>query len=150
MSTPDRSQSRGREAFVSPSLVPPFPLPNTGSAHSTLPDEAGSAIFVRLQLREKPDQTAQTIFPARGAERLSLLQSQRCVSHLMPSSLTPLIIAVGQTFSTGRGGAGNIRSPSRDINNPLSPDPAQGERELIREHVAASQEAPVGVPLPPH
>lgn len=64
--------------------------------------------------------------------------------------MTPLIIVVGQTFSTGRGGAGNIRSPSRDINNPLSPDPAQGERELIREHVAASQEAPVGVPLPPH
>jgi hypothetical protein len=48
-----------------------------------------------------------------------------------------------QTFSTGRGGAGNIRSPSRDVNNPLSPNPAEEERDVIREHVAAAQDAPV-------
>ncbi|KAF9463265.1 hypothetical protein BDZ94DRAFT_1282617 [Collybia nuda] len=46
------------------------------------------------------------------------------------------------TFSTGRGGAGNIRSPSRDINNPLSPDSAKGEQDIIRDHVAANQDAP--------
>lgn len=91
MSTPDRSQSRGREAFVSPYLCTAvFHQLSTGSAPSTLPDEAGSAIFARLQFREKPDQTAQTISPARAAESLSLLQSQRCVPHpmrAMPSSL---------------------------------------------------------------
>jgi len=55
---------------------------------------------------------------------------------------------VTKTFSTGRGGVGNIRSPSRDKpdSNSSSPhplaEPTITEEEVIRAHIAASQDTP--------
>ncbi|KAJ3576386.1 hypothetical protein NP233_g483 [Leucocoprinus birnbaumii] len=47
-------------------------------------------------------------------------------------------------YSTGRGGAGNIRSPSRDQSKPPAPAPIDAsEKEIIRNHLAASQTEPV-------
>ncbi|KAF9445342.1 hypothetical protein P691DRAFT_805755 [Macrolepiota fuliginosa MF-IS2] len=49
-------------------------------------------------------------------------------------------------YSTGRGGAGNIRSPSRDPSKPPAPAPIDAsEQEIIRTHIAASQDVPVSV-----
>jgi len=45
-------------------------------------------------------------------------------------------------FSTGRGGAGNLRSPSRDASKPRG-DIDNKEQDVIREYVHAHEGAPV-------
>jgi len=51
-----------------------------------------------------------------------------------------------RNYSTGRGGAGNIRSPSRDVSQmPPSPELgeiASAEEVVIRAHALADQDAP--------
>ena len=47
-------------------------------------------------------------------------------------------------YSTGRGGAGNLRSPSRDASRPPAvPDIA--EQKVLENYVATHQDAPVCV-----
>lgn len=48
-----------------------------------------------------------------------------------------------QVYSTGRGGAGNIRSPSRDHHAPTPPD--QHEIDVLRSHVEAAQNGVVSL-----
>lgn len=44
-------------------------------------------------------------------------------------------------YSTGRGGAGNIRSPSRDVSKV---DPTElSDKNFVKEHLAIDENAPV-------
>jgi hypothetical protein len=56
-----------------------------------------------------------------------------------------------QNFSTGRGGAGNIRSPSRDAKTPDTPDRRDlalaEEERIIKAHLAADLSSPVRSPI---
>lgn len=60
----------------------------------------------------------------------------------------PAANSTTKIYSTGRGGAGNIRSPSRDPSKPPAPTLIDAsQQEIIRNHIAVSQEVPVRVML---
>lgn len=87
----ERSQSRGREAFSTGRGGLGNLRPSSASTSRTRPDELG---HLRPPSRVRPDGLADS----RGRE--AALNSTR-------------------NYSTGRGGAGNIRSPSRDTAQPV-------------------------------
>lgn len=59
-----------------------------------------------------------------------------------PTRGRELAIAAGKLTHSGRGGAGNVRSPSRDPAAPAATTPTPEEREAIRHAVARDAELP--------
>ncbi|KAG6877446.1 hypothetical protein C0993_007205 [Termitomyces sp. T159_Od127] len=129
----DQSKSRGREAYVS------FHCRLTGvcKANSETRQQSsgrGGAGNIRQA------SVSRDARPVDGPDDFSVSRGREPVpAHPKVGSV------LARNLYTGRGGAGNIRSPSRDPNAPTVVEPQAAvleERELIRAHNAATAEGP--------
>lgn len=149
----ERSQSRGREPLYVRLALPNLPLSASPPSPSLL-DAVVQEISALFQAPANPrlvNKAQMTLAPPEDAS--SPTDAKRYVSVLVHS---PLLLSVEdgetdeshQVTTTGRGGAGNLRSQSREARAVVE-DVLRLERQYTRERDAKQPEQIVRTPILP-